>query len=203
MVKTMTMTKVLGKVSDYFHSFFHGQKMLERDGELHILDGRKVWFISDLHFGHKGIIPWCRADSFINIDEMHRVLINNWNSVVDSDDRIFCLGDFGRLKFRSQLKGHIIMTQGNHDTKQWNNQYILRYRDTKFLVMHDPNTDPNEYEDGWVVHGHSHRTAPFVDAERRRVNVSCEVLQYRPVTMEQIYALVRQSEQCLVTRWEL
>ncbi|MDD1671809.1 MAG: metallophosphoesterase family protein [Methanomicrobiales archaeon] len=177
--------------------------MLERDGELQILDGRKVWFISDLHFGHKGIIPWCRADSFINIEEMHRVLIKNWNSAVDPDDRIFCLGDFGRLKFRSQLKGHIIMTQGNHDTKQWDKQYILRYRNTKFLVVHDPKTAPDEYDGEWVVHGHSHRTAPFVDAERRRVNVSCEVLRYCPVTMEQIYAIVRESEQYPITRWEL
>ncbi len=197
----MKMAGGLYRVSDYFHPLFNGQPIEERDGELHILNGEKVWLISDLHFGHNRIIPWCRADSFITIDEMHRVLIKNWNSLVSPADRVICVGDFGRLKYRLLLKGQITMIQGNHDKKQWDQEYILRYRNTTFLVVHDPDTATRECQGEWIIHGHTHHTTPFIDIHRKRVNVSCEALQYRPITMEHLYSIVNESERYTGDRW--
>ena len=47
----------------------------------------KNFYISDLHFGHANILhfdnrPW------LNIDDMEKALINNWNNVVTNDDTV-------------------------------------------------------------------------------------------------------------------
>lgn len=50
------------------------------------------YFISDLHFGHFNIIRYDNRP-FNSVDEMDKVLIDNWNSVVSDDDTIYILGD--------------------------------------------------------------------------------------------------------------
>lgn len=72
----------------------------------------KIWFTSDLHFGHKNIIRFCDRP-WNSVEEMDEALINNWNSVVGDDDIVFDLGDFafasnGRWKeLLQRLKGDI------------------------------------------------------------------------------------------------
>ena len=83
---------------------------------------KKLFFTSDIHAYHENIIKSCHRP-FKNSEEMNEALINNWNSVVDDDSIVFCLGDFawgGYNKwksFREQLNGHIILIKGNHDDK--------------------------------------------------------------------------------------
>lgn len=52
--------------------------------------------------------------------------------------------------------------------------------------------------DGWLVHGHHHdlRPAefPFVDPERRRVNVSVELLGYEPLPLEELVSYLDRGE---------
>ena len=80
----------------------------------------KNFFISDLHFWHTNILyfdqrPWD------TVEEMNQALIDNWNSVVTDEDRVYMLGDFswGRTgkakKILEQLNGRIIWIIGNHD----------------------------------------------------------------------------------------
>ena len=83
---------------------------------------QKVWFTSDLHFGHRNVIRFCNRP-FANEKEMGEKLIENWNSVVGDNDIVFVLGDTfwfndsrGIKKVLSQLKGKTIyMIPGNHD----------------------------------------------------------------------------------------
>ncbi len=83
----------------------------------------KVFFTSDLHFGHVGVIEFCNRP-FANIDEMDHALIQNWNARVTKHDRIYVLGDLslgikiGRLvEILKQLSGQKFLVAGNHDSK--------------------------------------------------------------------------------------
>ncbi len=96
---------------------------------------RKVWIISDTHFGHKNIcrgvtgwrlpdgsIPIDQTRDFNTIEQMNEVIVNNINSVVGQDDVLIHLGDwsfggFENIKvFRDRIvckEIHLIL--GNHD----------------------------------------------------------------------------------------
>ena len=84
-------------------------------------EGKKVWFTSDLHFWHKNICKYCDRP-YESVEEMNQGIIANWNSVVKEDDIVFVLGDLGfcgieKLKVLiPQLKGTIVVIQGNHDS---------------------------------------------------------------------------------------
>ena len=84
--------------------------------------GDGLWLTSDTHFCHENILRFCKRP-FSSIEEHDKVLIDNWNSVIDPEDTVFHLGDFcfgGYPKWiaiREQLNGHIILIKGNHDDK--------------------------------------------------------------------------------------
>jgi len=79
---------------------------------------KKVWFTSDHHFNHKNIIYYA-ARPFIDINEMNKMLVHQWNLVVDDDDLVIHLGDvgFGDLSILSKLKGSKALMLGNHDQR--------------------------------------------------------------------------------------
>lgn len=92
--------------------------------KLHIKleEGQKVWFTSDMHFGHRNVIRFCNRP-WTDEKEMCEGLINNWNSWVGENDIVFVLGDTlwfndsrGIKKVLDRLKGKTIyMLPGNHD----------------------------------------------------------------------------------------
>ncbi|UTY40724.1 hypothetical protein NMU03_08205 [Allocoprobacillus halotolerans] len=51
-----------------------------------------IYFTSDLHLGHENIIR-LNDRPFENVEDMNRVLIQNWNSFVKKNDFIYILGD--------------------------------------------------------------------------------------------------------------
>ena len=58
---------------------------------------------------------------FSSVDEMDRVMIEQWNAVVRKEDDIYILGDFcyhsskEPLYYLNKLKGRKHLIQGNHD----------------------------------------------------------------------------------------
>ena len=78
------------------------------------------YYISDLHIG-------CINNHDNRTFEHDKLLINNWNTVVNNNDDIYILGDIGRLgnnkensyvaSIISQLKGKKHLIIGNHDKK--------------------------------------------------------------------------------------
>jgi calcineurin-like phosphoesterase family protein len=103
---------------------------------------RKVWIISDTHYGHKNIcrgvtawrlpdgsIPISQTRDFKTIEQMNESIVNNINSVVGQDDVLIHLGDwsFGGFEnvkiFRDRIvckEIHLIL--GNHDHHIENNR---------------------------------------------------------------------------------
>ncbi|HVB11888.1 MAG TPA: 2'-5' RNA ligase family protein [Nitrososphaerales archaeon] len=174
----------------------------------------KIFFISDLHLDHGNIISYTARPFCEDINEMNSVLIQNWNGTVGDNDKVYFLGDltFGRDRKPSKywwpkLKGQKIFVKGNHDddsvgTIQFD-KFSIRdeyEKETKcFAVAHDPNELPDdlrrwvEANRAWVIHGDKHnnnvRDYPFVEGEKRTINVSCELLDYKPVSLSYLLSL--------------
>ena len=160
------------------------------------------FIFSDLHLGHNNIIRNCRRP-FNNAGEMDRVLISNWNLVVGESDEVIYLGDFRygseappSSEYLRHLNGRITFIRGNHDTDIPGAIPSLQvsYKGDKFLFIHNPDDAPEGFT-GWVVHGHYHNNDlerfPFINVQERRVNVSCELTRYRPVSLESIHTLIK------------
>lgn len=104
------------------------------------------FFISDLHFGHYGVIDysnrpykhWLRYLPFLkknqylysiykrkSVQKMEDDLIKKWNQVVKTNQRVLICGDFAYMplkKMESLLKkinGKKVLIKGNHDDKSF------------------------------------------------------------------------------------
>jgi len=100
----------------------------------------RVYFISDTHFLHSNIVDYCERPQNHN-----KLIIENWNKVVNPDDYVFHLGDFSAgvgkvpggyeklMKIASLLNGEKHLIKGNHDHFK-DEQYI---RDFHFSSVQD------------------------------------------------------------------
>lgn len=157
----------------------------------------QTYLISDLHLDHENIIRYC-ARPFSDIDEMNRILVGNWNRIVSPNDTVYFLGDmsYGRDSHSSsfwlkKLNGKIIFIRGNHDrgVGETSDHQILEHDTYRFLLVHDPNKLPIKWDD-WIIHGDKHNnnlsSHPFINRKKKTVNVSCEVIGYKPINLEEI-----------------
>lgn len=96
------------------------------------------WMIADTHFCHKNIIEF-EERPFSSVEEMNKVMIKNWNSVVNKRDVVYHLGDVcfadkdTTTKIVQQLRGRKFLIMGNHDrarSAQW-------WRDVGFEKVYD------------------------------------------------------------------
>jgi len=164
------------------------------------------YFISDTHFGHKGSLNWPNeaARKFKNVKEMNETIINNWNSIVKKEDTVYFLGDFAYKcsekeikKFFDLLNGKIILIKGNHDNRTLKaNQKYHRFEsihdllhitlyNREFVLCHYPIESWNGKNRGTIhLHGHTHERNTNITGNI--LNVSCEVINYTPLSIEQV-----------------
>ena len=129
---------------------------------------RRIFFISDLHLDHANIIKYCNRP-FKNVREMNDFIVSNWNKTVGKNDIVCFLGDmaYGRWSRKTsywlnQLNGKITFIKGAHDRSRrikFYDRLILRYKDRRFLLVHNPRDVPFGWKD-WVIHGHTHNNKP-------------------------------------------
>lgn len=162
---------------------------------------KPFYLISDTHFDHTNIIRHCRRP-FRNKQEMNRALIRNWNRVVRKGETVYFLGDwaFGRGArppgyWIKRLNGHIISLRGSHDRNdrkvRFHKMKILSYNGYRFLLIHDPSERPKNW-DGWIIHGHKHnnsRIYPFINGKRKTINVSVELINHTPLSIDSLLNL--------------
>lgn len=76
----------------------------------------RVWYTSDLHFGHQKLAEY---RGFATAAEHDAVIIANWNELVDEDDIVWVLGDVclrpANVSSVGNLKGRKRLIEGNHD----------------------------------------------------------------------------------------
>ena len=157
----------------------------------------QTYLISDLHLDHENIIRYC-ARPFSDVEEMNKVLVENWNRIVSPNDTVYFLGDmsYGRDSHDSsfwvkKLNGKIIFIPGNHDRGIGNtlDHQILEYGKHRFLLVHNPHDIPIKWND-WIIHGDKHnndlRNYPFINRKNKTINVSCEIIGYKPINLGEI-----------------
>jgi calcineurin-like phosphoesterase family protein len=173
---------------------------------------RKIFFISDTHFDHTNIIKHCNRP-FHSTNEMNETMLANWNNTVKSNDVVLFLGDMscgrgsrGADYWLSKLNGNIFFINGfkygaknehHHDeTSRKKNVFdslIIKYKDKKFFLIHDPAGVPKDWKD-WAICGHHHNNHldefPLVNKKTKRINVSVELIDYKPILLEDLLKLI-------------
>ena len=84
---------------------------------------KNVFFTSDFHLFHNNVLKFDNRP-FDDVHEMHNVIEENWNDIVQENDVVIYLGDlsFARREDKGivdsmlgRLKGEIHFVMGNHD----------------------------------------------------------------------------------------
>ena len=163
-----------------------------------------IFFISDLHLGHKAAIRMCERP-FETVEEMNETLISNWNRVVNEGDTVYMLGDVShRLTVESanelikQLHGKKVLIKGNHD-KQYDATLFEGIYDfleihvygVSISLMHYPMLEWPKFRYGSVhLHGHSHNKADYnlqMKSEGiHRYDVGVDANNFTPVSIKHI-----------------
>jgi calcineurin-like phosphoesterase family protein len=164
----------------------------------------KTWVISDTHFNHANIIKYCKRP-FADVNEMNRVMIQNWNRIVSEEDDVIHAGDFalggnpeGAAAIMNCLKGHIVLTLGNHDHKNFVKEY-RKLAPKVFIAQNWCIRSPRRAgENVWFSHfptdrigtskdyhicGHTHDKPKN---KPRQFNASVELINYTPVLLDDI-----------------
>jgi calcineurin-like phosphoesterase family protein/2'-5' RNA ligase len=164
----------------------------------------KVFFTSDFHLGDKYIIDKCFRP-FSSISAMNLSLTKNWNSEILPQDTVYYLGDFS-YKYTTQeevdnwiskLNGNIIFITGNDQIIPSRVRVLpeneICVNGIKLFMVHSPHNIPDDVTNDstyWSIHGHvqNHnvKTYPFINRENHTVNVSVDVTNYRPVSLDEI-----------------
>lgn len=161
----------------------------------------QIFLFSDTHFDHENIIRYCNRP-FSSIRDMNRILMNNWNSVVNPRDTVYFLGDlsYGRKShsetfWMEKLNGHKVFIKGSHDDGHNIKTYthlVLNHKNKQFYLVHDPYDAPIDWGD-WIIHGHIHNNDlakfPFINGRKKRINVSAELLNYQPLNIETLFKM--------------
>jgi len=159
------------------------------------------WFISDTHFDHANIIKYSKRP-FVSVDEMNEKLIENINSKVNPNDRLFHLGDFAKNRveyFRNAINCKtIVLILGNHDR--------IRYNSPLFSGVYDMLTLKTEIDGqhkdivlchyalkvwnkshygSWHLYGHSHGGLPD-DESAQAFDVGVDCHNYSPINIDEV-----------------
>lgn len=172
-----------------------------------------IYLTSDPHFGHANIIRYVDRP-FGSVEEMDKVLIDNFNKTVAPDDTLYILGDFSMhgdyekvMHYRQQLNcNHIHLVCGNHDRRffagyfetgksapfESERDYLeLTHKCTKICMSHYPFLSWNGREQESIMcHGHLHSKKRSNEINQwqqiRRFDVGVDANDYTPVSLDYI-----------------
>lgn len=158
-----------------------------------------IFFTSDQHFGHKGMVNFTRHDGtklrpFYSVEEMNETLVYNYNKVVKPGDIVYFLGDVflhkGQSAIISRLNGTKKLILGNHDKEDvnfyrkhftWVRAYGLNVN--RLIMSHIPIHPESLGRWRANLHGHTHYRC--LD-DPRYVNVCVENTNYTPISLEDV-----------------
>ena len=163
-----------------------------------------IYFTSDLHLGHRGIIEM-QNRPFKNVEEMNRVIVDNYNEVVHKNDTVYFLGDISHHmpidrvnELLSMMKGKKILVKGNHD-KKYSSELFGEICDFKtvslnghyFALMHYPMLSWPKKNNGSIqLHGHIHSDESYNSQNKKdnvkRYDVGVDANGFYPVSVKQI-----------------
>ena len=173
-----------------------------------------VYFIGDLHFGHKNIAVFRKEFT----DEIvHRqFLMDTWNETIGKRDVVYVMGDAAftndGLQSIRLLSGRKILIRGNHDLLP-TDAYLSVFEEVYGLLAykglwlsHAP-IHPQELYGRTNVHGHCHRGGPVTihvasdssrgfstGAKATYFNTCAEHLPtpYKPIRLDEMQEIIKQ-----------
>lgn len=168
----------------------------------------KVYFISDLHIGHKKILQFSgEYRQGTTVDEHDEWIVDQWNSVVKKRDTVWLLGDVcfdkEKLHLLGQLNGQVKLILGNHDKLPVQDYFQhLRYLGglcsyKGFWLSHCPIHPLEMRKRKGNIHGHMHQhliPAP----EYRYINVCVDQNKGVPITFDEVVSKFEKGE----ARWK-
>ena len=149
-----------------------------------------IFFTADTHFWHANIIKFCDRP-FVTVEQMNKKLVENWNSVVGTEDTVYHLGDFANkcnafaaAGIRGQLNGIIHLIRGNHEKPALDAQNKfpgtfssvrdyseIEVEGQKIMLFHyAQRVWHHDFRGAWQLYGHSHGRL-----EDRPYGKSCDV----------------------------
>lgn len=181
--------------------------------------GDKVFFTSDIHFGHEWILNF-NSRPFATVEEMDEALICNWNATVPTDGLTFVLGDIANVKpnrliaLFEQLNGDKILIRGNHDddySDEVLKTIFIEIHDLLYLRVYDNHEDKynymvlchypmidwqNSFRGVWQLFGHVHtRSIEAFNVFKNNLidlqyDVGVDNNDFRPVSFHQVKEII-------------
>lgn len=165
------------------------------------------YYISDTHFGHENIIRLCNRP-FSSVEEMDRVMIQNWNSVVRPNDDVYIGGDIcfrsaNPLEILDSLNGRKHLVIGNHDKKNLKNpEFRKRFVEIadiitvkedgiRIIICHYPMAEwDGMYRESWHFFGHIHNNEnnaqKIMKTIPKAVNIGADCIGFTPRTAKEL-----------------
>ena len=157
----------------------------------------------------KDFIPDCLCPKmrpgFSCVEEMNEHMVNCWNRVVGKNDKVYHLGDVGfgkkNIAILDRCNGLKNLLRGNHDGES-DNVYRRHFKSiyatrelSHFILSHIP-LHPGSVKQGLTnVHGHLHNNVPALHLGVNYLNVSVEMIDYTPQSLEDLDVLDRKQRE--------
>jgi len=178
---------------------------------------KNIWITSDNHFSHANIIKFTRLDGsllrpgFRDITHHDENMIEKWNSVVKSGDKVYVVGDFGNPEIANRLIGQKRLILGNHDIdvqklfgkfKKIQAWRRFKEQNISFVLTHFPmllGTDHAEREIKFNIHGHIHEKIVMKNnqPDLRYINVCVEHWNYTPIHLDELLKIMTERTKLL------
>lgn len=166
----------------------------------------KIYYIADMHLGHENIIRLSNRP-FDSVEEMDKVLIDNYNSVVTDEDDVYFLGDVSfkgkdPVAYLKQMKGKKHLIVGNHDGAILKNpaarkmfEEISDYKDIsdngrRVILFHYPIAEWNGYfRNSYHIYGHIHNNDKnevwaYMSKLKNCFNAGVDLTEFMPRTLD-------------------
>lgn len=174
---------------------------------------KKIWFTSDLHFGHKAILDFCpnRIKRYgATVPEMNENIIADWNETVQPDDIVFILGDVSfasvtdTADYLSRLNGGLHLIYGNHCAKYLDKRLFtvwfksiqpyleIQVGQQKICMFHYPQLEWNSCHWGaWMLHGHLHGKPTELQEKYKTMDVGLDATGKTLISFEEVQEIMK------------
>jgi calcineurin-like phosphoesterase family protein len=176
-----------------------------------------IWFTADTHLNDFAYsLPGTESDEIkYETRTTTNLIIKNWNNLIQKDDYVYVLGDFGYFKDKKEvedmlscLNGKKYLVIGNNDgarvcdARGWKSVSMLKKIDVRYtdggerrsqeiVLCHYPMLVwQNSGSGSWNLHGHSHNTLPE-DFNSYRYDVGVNGQNFKPISFFQVQEIMK------------
>ena len=169
-----------------------------------------IFLCSDHHYNHAAILTFVNSDGsqvrkFSCVEEMNAAIIDRHNSVVQTTDKVYFLGDLTMgsnakaLEFLGRMNGKKVLIKGNHDLNTAS-QYLKYFKDIRgshqldrYILTHVPIHSDSLSRWTANIHGHLHCNQVQLNGkvDPRYFNVSMERINFTPIALEDVVLQIK------------